>query len=181
MLHLDSDEIVVMEIRKHWFVLFSHGLLLFFLAIIPIPICLFLSASESIILGKVIVENITSFILFFYSLWLLILWVTFFFRWTDYFLDVWYVTDKRVIDVEQKGLFHRDVSTLYYENIRDITIKTYGIIPTFLNFGDIHMQTSGENREFIMLAAANPSRAKEIILNQYQKNEAEPKTVRLES
>ena len=86
--------------------------------------------------------------------------------WTDYYLDVWMVTDKRIIDIEQKSFFHRQTSVFRIERIQDITIETRGIIATLLNFGDIHVQTAGESQEFIMRGIANPKYMRRIILRQ---------------
>ena len=86
--------------------------------------------------------------------------------WTDYYLDVWMVTDKRVIDIEQKGFFHRQTSVFRIERIQDVTVETHGIVATLLNFGDIHVQTAGEGQEFIMRGIANPKYVRRVILRQ---------------
>jgi len=86
--------------------------------------------------------------------------------WTDYYLDVWTVTDKRIIDQEQQGLFHRRTSVFRIERIQDVTIEVRGIVATLLNFGDIHVQTAGEAQEFIMYGIAHPKYVREIILEQ---------------
>lgn len=89
-------------------------------------------------------------------------------EWTDYYLDVWILTDKRLIDVEQRGLFHRKVSSLDLRNIQDIKIETKGLIATFLKFGDIHVQTAGADREFVIREAYNPELVKRQLTEAYQ-------------
>ena len=88
----------------------------------------------------------------------------FFINLTKYYLDVWYVTNKRLIDVDQRMLFHRDEAVLRLENIQDVATGAKGIIQTLLNFGNIRAQTAGERREFIMRDIANPERIREVIV-----------------
>ncbi|OHA17430.1 MAG: hypothetical protein A3G52_02165 [Candidatus Taylorbacteria bacterium RIFCSPLOWO2_12_FULL_43_20] len=169
MLKLNDNEIVILEIRKHWFIIFAKGFFLFVAALLPLVI--YSSYSDFSSLKTVHASgNFASLSLFLYSCWLMVLWAVFFIEWTDYYLDVWYVTNKRVIDVDQKGIFYREIATLYYNNLQDVTTKTKGFVETVFNFGDIYMQTAGEKREFIIRSAANPEEAKHIILNEYQKN-----------
>lgn len=99
-----------------------------------------------------------------YAIWLLVLWVMFFIEWTDYYLDMIVITDKRIIDVEQKGFFHREVTSFLYDQIQDITVETRGVVRTFFKFGDLHIQTAGHNHEIIIKDAANPEDARILIL-----------------
>lgn len=105
-----------------------------------------------------------------YSLWLLILWTFFFIEWTDYYLDIWIITNKRIIDVEQKGFFHREVTSFNYNQIQDITVETHGLLETFLKFGTLHIQTAGHNRNIIIKDAHYPEEARSLILGLQQKS-----------
>jgi len=178
---LDEDEHIIESIQKHWFVILSYMIVLLLLSLVPL---IFLAVFKIVLpafdLSKIIAGDPTSLLLFLYSIWLLFLWTVLFFRWTDYYLDVWYVTNKRVIDVEQKGIFRREISTVHYENIEDVTTHISGVIETLLKFGDINIQTSGESREFIIKNATHPDKSKEIILEQYRKVIEKPKPVTVE-
>jgi uncharacterized membrane protein YdbT with pleckstrin-like domain len=99
----------------------------------------------------------------------LVVWIAFFVLWTDYYLDVWYVTNERIIAVEQKGLFWREIIDLRYEKVQDVTVEISGIISTLLDFGDLHVQTAGVGREIILRKAAKPDEAKRIILYEHSK------------
>jgi len=91
------------------------------------------------------------------------MWIFLFINLTNYYLDVWYVTSKRLVDINQKTLFYRDEAVLRLENIQDVAIASKGIIQTLLGFGNIRAQTAGERREFIMRNIANPEHVKEVI------------------
>ncbi len=166
MLHLDPGEHVILEVRKHWFIFFAYGAFLVIVAILP-PIFY-----ETIIrLLKIdigVTGNFPALVFFLYMMWLLVLWMAFFAKWTNYYLDVWYITEKRIIDVNQKTLFHREISSLRFDKIQDITVEVRGLLATFLNFGDIHVQTAAENSgDFLLNKAANPERIRKLIFTQH--------------
>jgi len=178
MLKLDSNEKIILEIRKHWFVIFADGLMLFVMALAPFILFIILfklvPQLKEIKLGG---DNIYL-ASFFYSIWLLGVWTAFFIRWTDYYLDVWYITPKRIIAIDQKGLFHRETIDLRFEKIQDVTSEINGIIETFLNFGDLHVQTAGDDRNIMLKNTRNPLQAKKIILGFHstvmERNREEP-------
>lgn len=166
-LDLDTDEKIVHEVRKHWFVLFGH--LIATAVVILLPPALYLLAL-GILPNQVASIMIDHFflVLFLYSLWFLGAWVMLFVQWTNYFLDVWYITNKRIIDIEQKSIFHREVSNLKFDKIQDITVEVRGIIATFFNFGDLRVQTAGEDsKDFMMKSASRPEAMRKIIFQMH--------------
>ena len=108
------------------------------------------------------------------------MWMLLFINLTNYYLDVWYVTSDKLVDVEQKNLFHRDEAALRLENIQDVAILSKGIIQTLLGFGSIRAQTSGEKREFIMRNIANPEKVKDIIILEQNKVKSRAIAVKVE-
>ena len=82
---------------------------------------------------------------FFSCVWVLLLLLTSFAIWTHYYLDLWVVTDRRIILVDQVKFFNRNVSVFRLERMQDIEYKISGIIPTLLNFGTLKAQTAGAN------------------------------------
>lgn len=170
MLHLDLDpgESVILEVRKHWFVFLTYGFSTLVAAIAPLILYGVLTHIISVPVS--IQGNTESLAMFVYFLWLMFLWMGFFVQWTSYFLDVWYVTEKRIIDVEQKGMFHREVSSLRFDKIQDITIDVQGLLATFLNFGDIQVQTAAEDSgDFFMRIAANPENVRKVIFSHHNR------------
>ena len=167
MIELATDEQVQLVKRKHWFIIFAELSAYGIIFLIPFFAYIFISGNE-ITLGNqiILLELETSLFIFIASAWTLLIWMRAVGVWTDYYLDVWMVTDKRIIDIEQKSFFHRQTSVFRIERIQDITIETRGIIATLLNFGDIHVQTAGESQEFVMLGIANPKYVRRIILRQ---------------
>ena len=177
MLHLDTNEHVVLEVRKHWIVFFAQGLFLFFAALIPFIGYEFIVQMIPFSLPAHI--NVGGLLTFLYTLWLLLLWLLFFIQWTNYYLDVWYITEKRIIDVEQKGFFHREVSSIRFDKVQDITVEVRGIIATFLNYGNVEVQTASEQGgNFVMKAAANPELIRKTVFSTH--NEQSERTQKVE-
>ena len=115
--------------------------------------------------GNVFKDPVSKWGGFAYSIWLLTLWIFIFIEWTDYYLDLWVITNKRILDVEQMGFFRREVTSFGYDYIQDITIETKGFIQTMLKFGTLHIQTAGHNKEILIRDASNPENARALILD----------------
>jgi hypothetical protein len=67
----------------------------------------------------------------------------------DYYLDVWIVTNMRVIGIKQTGLFSREVSEKDLGRMQEITSEVKGVFATFFRYGDIHIQTAAEDEHFL--------------------------------
>ena len=169
-LHLEPDEQVILEVRKHWIVFAVYAVGLFLAGLLPPAALTFLKIFTPQIFNVNISGNTGTILLFFYLLWFLVLWILFFINWTTYYFDVWYVTKKRIIAVEQYHLFDREISNLRFDKIQDVSIETQGIISTFLDFGNIRVQTASENaNDFAMKTVRHPDQVKRIIFGQQNK------------
>jgi hypothetical protein len=164
-LHLDTGERVIIEVRKHWIV-FIGRVIFFVLSVFSLPVLYYLSYVFLPVVADFIYANINLFS-FLYSIWVLMFWLGLFVQWTKYFLDVWYVTETRIIDVEQKTIFHREVSNLRFDKIQDISVEVDGILATFLNYGNITVQTASENQDFFISFVKNPEEVKRVIFNRH--------------
>lgn len=158
MINLEKNEKILLEVRKHWFSIAMQMLVLLFIAIAPIFIYIFISYQFSFE-----VSDLLFIAIFFYASFLLILWITVFLFWTNYYLDTWIITDKKIIDIEQVGLFHREISLLHLDKVQDVTSEVRGILATFIDYGEIHVQTAGQQREFILTDVPNPNIVREKI------------------
>ena len=60
----------------------------------------------------------------------------------NYYLSLQIVTTERIIDIDQLGLFLREVNELPMDNIEDVTYKQNGFWGTVFNFGNVIVQTA---------------------------------------
>lgn len=167
MIKIEKDEKKILEVRKHWFILFAETFFLVFFLVLPILIALganMLGVSKFI----TIAGDATFIYIILASAWILFIWILFFAIWTNYYLDILIVTDKRVIDIEQKGFFSREVAVSQLEHVEDVTTEVHGIIATLLGFGNIHLQTAAESREFTIKGIPNPSEVRRRIMQAHE-------------
>jgi hypothetical protein len=82
----------------------------------------------------------------------------------SYYLDVYIVTDRRIVDINQKGFFSRDISELHLMQVQDVSAHVDGFFKTILHFGDVYIQTAGERENFVFQSIPHPyTVAKRII------------------
>jgi|JI10StandDraft_1071094.scaffolds.fasta_scaffold00670_7 uncharacterized membrane protein YdbT with pleckstrin-like domain len=175
-IHLEQDEKEVLVVRKSLFVFILQTIGFLFLAIIVPKLISFITTHYIAISFAGEAAFIPPFLR---ATWYLFIWVFYFLRLTDFFLDMWIVTNKRIVDVNQRGLFSRNIATLSLDKIEDVTVDVNGIFPTFLGYGTISVQTAGEEREFTMYTAASPMHAKEVIMRLYSEERTAVRTVKI--
>ena len=61
--------------------------------------------------------------------------------WISWYYSVFIVTDQRLIQITQKGMFHRTVVDLTLAQIQMVNYQIAGLQQTLLGFGTIMMQT----------------------------------------
>lgn len=84
------------------------------------------------------------------------LWIIFFIEWLDYYLDIWIVTDERILDIQQKNLFHRVSAEIDLKRVQDISSTVNGFWQTFFQYGDIKLQTASEDNIIKPIAIPHP-------------------------
>jgi len=171
---LDQEEKIISTFRKHSFYI---TLEIFFLIILGgLPAFLFLFTKLIKIEAG---SEILGLYAFFYFIFVSFLWLIGFYSWTNYYLDLWILTDKRLISVDQKGFFSREVSSIRLDKIQDINIETHGLLNTILRIGTIKVQSAGTDREFIMYGMRAPTNVKDIIFKAQTNQIDAIKTVRI--
>jgi len=156
-----SYERVELFLRRHWLVLFfiyfGFGIL------ILLGLAGFYLTNKFLILK----ENNLNLAAFLLSFYFLFIWYFLFKALTDFYLDTWTVTDHRILEIHQLGLFKRDISELRLSKIQDVNVKIVGFLPTFFNYGQVLIQTAGVIPEFTFEQVPNPQQVKDKILQLY--------------
>lgn len=159
-LNLRYDEEVMSVMRKHWFVLLQKVFVYVILFFLPILLLIALPAFGLPIEGA-------AFVIFFSMLWMLIFLMVIFTVWTIYYLDLWIVTNQRLIDIEQRALFNREITTLRMETILDVQVNIEGVIETILDFGTLQVMTSGRaGPDASIIGIPYPEKERDIIMRQ---------------
>ncbi len=151
--------------RKHAAMLFSQLALYLVLAAAPFATWLILSDVittwfESPRIGPAVVLALSGFELFV----LLLLYSAF----MDWYLDVWIVTDERIIDVNQHGVWSREIAELPLSKVQDVTVEQKGVFATIFGYGKIQVQSAGEKIEFEFEGLPKPNQMSKKILELVQ-------------
>lgn len=157
---LEADEKIILWIEKHW--ILRIGILFIFLFVTIVPgilgyalISWTLNSSTDILLGM-------SF-LFLYELFAILY---SFIMLLNEELDIFIVTNKRVIDIDQLHFIERRVSDLSINNIQDITYETKGLLGTLFHYGTIIVKTgAGRASEILIKYVPNAFDTVKILLD----------------
>jgi hypothetical protein len=155
------DEEVVLLLRRHWFVLVPPIIASFLLALFPFTVYLFFGSA----IANLGFSRIYWFLV---SIYFIVLWQISFYYLTMYLLDVWIVTNRRIIDSRQKGFFNRAVSEAGVSRIQDASASVDGIVATFLNFGTVSVQTAGAKDRFEFKQVSNPTEVRNAVMLSHQ-------------
>lgn len=169
-----ENENIILVIRRHKIILLTYAFYIILMAVIP-PIFYF-----SIIPGALsgfFYEPYDKIFILLSIIFYGFVWIVAFTIWLDYYLDIWILTDQRIIDVEQVGLFSRVVSEVDLEKIQDVTSEVHGVLPTIFGFGDIHVQTAAEEKRFAMKSIPHPVTTRREIIKLYREAKEKEKRV----
>lgn len=170
------DEKIIILRRRHWLIatmiIAKYGLFL----IAPI-VLYFLSNNvftfvenrleQSLLAGPLLTLSL--------SLYYSLTWVLFWHAWIDYYLDVWIVTDRRIVNIKQKGLFSRSISETKLYRIQDVQAEVHGLLPTFFHYGNVTIRTAGNETFAVFEQVPSPYETSREILKlvEYEKRHHE--------
>lgn len=161
----EKGERILQIIRRHWFNIAVQYIPIFFMLVAWGALLTLLPQYASEIIG-----GNFAFFMFAMTAFLMFIWVYAAIIWVDYYLDVWIITNRRVVNVEQKGLFVRQVSELRYRNVQDVSTHVNGIFPTFLKFGNVVIQTAGTQPMFEFRSVPQPYAIQASIIDLQKKS-----------
>lgn len=166
-IRLLPDEKVILKLRKHGMILFRDTIGTIILAFFP----LILFATLQIFAPQFAAfDGYLAFMTFASILWLLLIFLALAVIWTDYYLDLWIVTDTRIISVDQISLFNRKVTTLSHERIQEITVKEENFMQAFFRYGTLDIETaSPTDGDATMEGIPHPENVRKTILEQTAK------------
>ncbi len=160
-----DDERVYLVVRAHWVRLILK-LLMWLLFVIALMV--FNSTVKNNF--PLLLENRTGEIIrLFTQIYTLFLVLSLFLIWVFYYLNVQIITDRRIVDIDQVGLFSHTVSELHISNIEDITSETNGILGNLFNYGMVYVQTAASKERFEFDNVPDPGAINRLILDIYEK------------
>ena len=163
MIRLNPNENLVALYRRHPLILWTEIIIIFLIALLFLGIFFFLRSALPF-LKEPPYQTLISWVafLFYHGLF-----IAFFVVFADYWLDIWIITTERVIDIEQKGLFRREVSEFKLDKIQDVSFDIRGILPSLFDFGDVQIETAGKERNLTFKTIPHPRRVKNLLLKMH--------------
>ena len=96
-----EGEQIIMVVRRHWFNILQNLLSVLIMAALLVASFLYFP----FLFPSLSQHSLNGLFLFGETVFAMVIWIIFFLIWIDYYFDVWIVTNRRIINVEQKGLF----------------------------------------------------------------------------
>lgn len=160
------EETIIRVIHRHWFNIFIQfaGILAAFLLLV-FGMALYQTFASN---GSIAIDSRLAY--FLGNTVFLFIWFSGFFIWIDYWFDMWIITDQRIVNIEQRGLFVREISELHLDRVQDVTAEVSGLIPSILNYGDVVVQTAGEQDYFRFRQVPDPNGIKDAIMKLIETN-----------
>jgi hypothetical protein len=158
-----TQEKVFLLLRRHWFTYFGFVAVAIIMSIpILAVIIVWINRPEyfSAEMGNIAIILVFAYILFALAIML--------YGFIDYYLDVYIVTNERIVNVEQNGFFRRKISELHLHQIQDVSAKVDGMFSTVLHYGNVYIQTAGERENFIFQSIPNPYRVSKLIVDLHE-------------
>ncbi len=159
---LKPYEHIVIILRRHVIFVVRDVIALVIFSLIPLVAIYFLQLNFPAIMSGQVTYPL---IVLGASIYLLAIWLFFFSLIINFYLDIWVVTNDRIIAVEQEGLFSRTVSEMDLWLVQDVTSQSNGIGATLFGYGMLSVQSAAEQARFHFERAHNPNNIRQKILD----------------
>ncbi|MBP9695193.1 MAG: PH domain-containing protein [Candidatus Magasanikbacteria bacterium] len=83
---------------------------------------------------------------------------------TTFYLDVSVITNDRIVDIEQLGLFANSTGELDLFRIQDVTSEVKGIFATLFDYGTVFITTASNNSNIILHNIHHPNNIRNALI-----------------
>ena len=159
------EEQVALFIRRHWMAFFPWMVVmpLVFLIVVSGLALLWNQVAQVTSLTNPDLPHASLIILA--SILLLLLVFIMLRAWMSYYLDVTIVTERRLVNIEQEGIFQRRIAEQSLLRIQDVSASQSGFFNHFLNYGNLNIETAGEQPNFELHNIPRPNDVAKTILD----------------
>lgn len=154
----DKNEQVLLFVRKHFVTNFPWIFIGAFLLLIPIilgPLSTIINFSIPFLSAK----QVLFFILFYYLFIVSYLFI----RFITWYYNISLITTERVIDIDFSDVIYKNLASTTLDLVQDVSYTQSGVFRTFFHYGDVEVQTAGENTHFDFNAVPQPENVVHII------------------
>lgn len=80
-----------------------------------------------------------------------------------WYYNAFVVTNMRVVDIDQRGLFERIVSETTLDKIQDVSYRHKGICQTIFRYGDVRIEIAGTDTGLEIKNVCHPGKVQQLI------------------
>ena len=161
---LDPNEQVIETVYRHWIDLFPIIFSSTFLGLFVVALAYVYGRYNSYFsfIPAVVITVLAVVLLTLAAIFLLLgLWI--------YRQNRLMITNMHLIQIEQVGLFNRRVSQLSLARVQDVSGRRTGLLATLLDYGDVEIQSAGEEEKFVFRNAPQPQELSDNCLDAHEK------------
>lgn len=91
-----------------------------------------------------------------------------------WYFNIYILTNKRLVDIDFHNLFYRRISQTTLSNVQDVSFTKGGVFQNLFDYGDLFIQTAGEQSNFEFSHIPDPEGAQKQILKLVKEGPSEP-------
>jgi membrane protein YdbS with pleckstrin-like domain len=157
-----SYERIEYVLRRHPLTFVPNVLMFLVLLAVPFALSLLLSSAFPDLFADAVIYPM---IVLAIAGYLLLTTLFFYTQFVDYYLDIWIVTNDRVIDIEQFGLFSRSITEIDLFRLQDVTTDIHGVFATFFKYGNVTLTTASSNPNIVFRNISNPNQIRNDLIS----------------
>jgi hypothetical protein len=155
-----EKESIILFLRAHFITNLSWIFMTLVLVILPIIIFAYISSFE---IGFLSTKEASNFSIIFVIFYYLLVSSYVFISFLHWFYNVFIVTSERVVDIDYSDIVVHNIAIASLSHVQDVNYTQSGFISTFFDYGDIFVQTAGDERNFEAYSIPKPREATHII------------------
>lgn len=156
----EPQENILLLIRHHFITNIPWVLLTLMLSLIP-PLLMLLFTLVPFPFFAIPEPYSLFFLLFYY----LVVYGYMYIHFLKWFYNMGIITPKRIVDIDILNILHKEVSTTNINDVVDASYIQQGFLQSFLNYGNVLIQTEGVKANFEFSAAPKPAHVTDLILD----------------
>ena len=149
--NLRKGEVVKKVLKRHWMAFLGLFFYLFLVIVVVISIYLtmwFTAWSNFIVIVLLMIASVLLYV-----------------EWLNNELDMYVITNKRIIGIDQISFLNRTVSECSLADVQEVNSKTKWVLANIFDYGSVVIQTAWNASNFHMSIVPEPLKSARQILN----------------
>ncbi|PIT88613.1 MAG: hypothetical protein COU29_02460 [Candidatus Magasanikbacteria bacterium CG10_big_fil_rev_8_21_14_0_10_36_32] len=155
-------ERVVYKLRQHPFTFVPALILMFFVMTLPLGLYWIINRNFTPWLESPVGLPLLILFASIYYLFVVLYFYTYF---VTFYLNLTIITNDRLVDINQNGLFSRTIAEVDLYLIQDATSEIKGFFPSIFDYGNVMVQTAGSMPRCTLHNVAHPHELRKKLLD----------------